>query len=773
MTAPEPAPQYRYALMPLFLIAASFIVLSPTFWNGTETRQGSVGDAYENSDLYQYVYPAFDYAYTRLRGTAEREPDGVPDVRGAFPRWNPRLHCGVPLHTDPRLGLFQPLNAVFLFFPTGKALALHAFLCLFLMGLFFALFARAVGVGYVPALIGGIVYAFCGASAAAMSRPWMADALVWTPFVMWAVREYASRFDRGAATLAGIGTGLLILSGSYAVVIAALFLILAYRLQMTVFPSADEKQPPSLLRRARGILLMVAVAAGVAAVQWIPTAVWALQLDKPIEALWNFNIAAEAPVASRELLAQLLTPSAGTMPRIAYVGIIPLLLVPAALFHRHRKREVAFFLLAAAGFALVSNAGDMRMPFGFPRLAFFYPLVFCVAVLTALGADRLLTPRSTFRARPVWLPASAVLIAAAVMIWAFGADVRQYVVPFVAIFLLLLLFRTRWCAPLCGVGFALLLVVDLTVASKNIYRHPRQDAPACYGRFAPALSELREQTLGSRALLSARDLDTALTPNLAMVYPVNLGGGTLFPLTREQTLWWDRMAGPASPLARGSGNSLTSESPLPQLVNTMAVRAILVSPQGALYGGGWGARGPRLREVPAPSGLRLYVNEDALPRAYWVPSWRVTVGMQAAIDALADPAFDLTRSCVVDALSDGIGQLAASPPAVSESTPSLRDATCSVEDLRPEHVIIRVNAPQSGITVLADSFAPGWSATVDGKRQPILKVNGLFRGVVTPQGPCVIEFRYRPIALYAGVAIGLLTLVLMLAGGLRGLFQKS
>ena len=773
MTSPEPAPQYRYALLPLFLIAASFIVLGPTFWNGTETRQGSVGDAYENSDLYQFVYPAFDYAFSRMGGSAARDSETVPDVRHAFPRWNPRQHCGVPLHTDPRLGLFQPLNALFLFQPTGRALALHAYLCLFLMGLFFALFARAMGVGYVAALIGGIVYAFCGASAAAMSRPWMADALVWTPFVMWSVREYAYRFDRGAAMLAGLGTGLLILSGAYAMVLAALCLILPYRLQMTVFPSTGEQTPPSLLRRTRGVFLMLAVAAGVAAVQWLPTLVWAVRLERPLEALWNFNVAAGTPVSPRELLVQLLTPSAGTLPRIAYVGIPTLLLVPAALFHRRRKREVAYFLLAAGAFAVASSAGDAQMPFGFPRLAFFYPLVFCVAALASLGADRLLTPRTTFRAQPMWLPASVVLVASAAMIWAFGAEVRQYAVPFVAVLAALLLFRTRWFAPVCGIALALLLVLDLTVASKNIYRHPRQDAPACYQRFAPALNELREQTLGSRAVLSARDLDSSLISNLAMVYPIHLAGGALSPLTREQALWWDQMAGRASTLARGSGKSLTPESPLPRLLNVMAVRAILVSPQGAMYAGGWGARGPHLREVPSPGGLRLYVNEDALPRAYWVPSWRVEVGPQAAIDALVDPAFDPSRECVVDALSGGIGQLAASPPSAGESTPALRDATCSVEDLTPEHVIIRVNAPQPGITVLADSFAPGWSATVDGKRQPILKVNGLFRGVVTPQGPCVIEFRYRPVSLYAGIAVGLLTLAVLLAGGLRGLFQKA
>lgn len=770
----ETHPQYRYALLPLFLIAATFIVLGPTFWNGTETRKGSVASAYENSDLYQFVYPAYAYTFGRMKaGSPESGVRRLPGLGGAIPRWNPRLRCGMPATADPRIGVFQPLNAVFLFLPPAMAMAVHAFLSLFLMGLFFSLFARAAGTGYVAALIGGIVYAYCGASAAAMSRPWMASALVWMPFVMWAVREYGHRFDLGTAVLAGFGGALLILSGAYAVVLAAMCLIVPYRIQMMLFPRSDEQKIPPLIRRFKGPLLMGVIAAGISAVQWLPTLVWSTSLEYPLRSLWNFNIAAEAPVSWRESIAQVLSPESSSLPRITYIGTITLLLIPAALFHRHRRRDVIFFSIAAIAAICAAFAGTGGLPFGFPRLAFVYPAVFCLAVLAAFGADRLLAPKDTFRSRPIWLPATVVLLASGGLAIAFGAEIRQFVIPFITVLLFFLVFRYRVVAPLCGILIAGLLVVDLTVASKNTFRHPRQDAPQCYRLDSPALDNLREQSLGSRAVLSARGLDTALMSNLGFLYPQSLIGGALMPLTVDQALWWNRLAGPGTDLTRGSGKDITQDSPQPELVNFMAARAILATAQGPLYSGGFGADGPRLREIPTQGDYRLFVNEDALPRAYWVPSWRVAVGTQAAIDMLTDASFDATRECVVDALSTGIGSLAATAPTVIESTPRLADATCSVEDVSPERVRLRVNAPAPGITVLADSHAPGWTATVNGVRKPILKVNGLYRGVITPEGPCEIEYAYRPLVSYAAEWISIAVLGLALFYGIRVLFRWS
>jgi len=170
--------------------------------------------------------------------------------------------------------------------------------------------------------------------------------------------------------------------------------------------------------------------------------------------------------------------------------------------------------------------------------------------------------------------------------------------------------------------------------------------------------------------------------------------------------------------------------------------------------------------------VRIFLNEDALPRSYWTPRWRVAVGLTAAMDALGDPSLDPARECVVDALSQGLELLAANGAQGKASDADSVSATCSVEDVTPEHVIVRVEAALAGITVLSDTYAPGWVAWLDGKRQPILKVNGLFRGIATPPGPHVIEFRYRPLPHFVGIAVSFLTLAATALLGLRFLFVR-
>jgi hypothetical protein len=170
----------------------------------------------------------------------------------------------------------------------------------------------------------------------------------------------------------------------------------------------------------------------------------------------------------------------------------------------------------------------------------------------------------------------------------------------------------------------------------------------------------------------------------------------------------------------------------------------------------------------------MFVLDDALARAYWVPRVQVEVGMPATLDALCNPAFDGTRLCVVDAQSRGIEQLAKLSGDETQGDIATRpNATCSVEDVSPERVVVRVDAPQDGVTVLCDTADPGWVATLDGRRQPILKVNGIFRGVATPAGVHEIVFTYRPWGVYIGFAVSCLSLLITLPGGFRSLARRS
>ena len=43
-----------------------------------------------------------------------------------------------------------------------------------------------------------------------------------------------------------------------------------------------------------------------------------------------------------------------------------------------------------------------------------------------------------------------------------------------------------------------------------------------------------------------------------------------------------------------------------------------------------------------------------------------------------------------------------------------------------------------------DTWAPGWTATIDGISTPVLRLNGAIRGVIAPAGPHTLEWSYRP-----------------------------
>ena len=58
-----------------------------------------------------------------------------------------------------------------------------------------------------------------------------------------------------------------------------------------------------------------------------------------------------------------------------------------------------------------------------------------------------------------------------------------------------------------------------------------------------------------------------------------------------------------------------------------------------------------------------------------------------------------------------------------------------------------------GLVVLADSYHPGWRASVDGSPAPILATNHLYRGVPVPAGRHTVRFEYRPRSVRLGAIL--------------------
>ncbi|MDE2929519.1 MAG: hypothetical protein OXQ27_01180 [Chloroflexota bacterium] len=77
---------------------------------------------------------------------------------------------------------------------------------------------------------------------------------------------------------------------------------------------------------------------------------------------------------------------------------------------------------------------------------------------------------------------------------------------------------------------------------------------------------------------------------------------------------------------------------------------------------------------------------------------------------------------------------------------------------QPEHLIVRLESPTPHVLIFAETFIPGWEATLDGEPTEIWRANAYYQAVWVPAGTHEIVFRYQPVAFRFGVVIALIAL---------------
>jgi uncharacterized membrane protein YfhO len=88
----------------------------------------------------------------------------------------------------------------------------------------------------------------------------------------------------------------------------------------------------------------------------------------------------------------------------------------------------------------------------------------------------------------------------------------------------------------------------------------------------------------------------------------------------------------------------------------------------------------------------------------------------------------------------------------------------------PDRMKLEVQSAERSILLVGEHFDPGWSAVVDGRPAPVLRVDLAALGVELLPGKHLVELRYFPPGLWAGLALALGTAVLL---GLLGLSLRS
>ncbi len=711
-------------------------------------------------DISGFYYPYLAFTIASLR-------------TGVFPLWNPYLFGGLPFFAGNQAAILYPINLLCYWLGSHQFWLATGLLRLLLAGCGMYLLLRQLNTNWLGALLGGGIYMF-----AAFNIVWLYFAIhnvtALLPLALWLMlRLIAQPRARNGLALAAVIAAQLF--GGHPEM-SVLFLVICASVAV-----GWHIQRPGWHRTSAAVALAIALGIGLATVQWLPT----LALVRTSYTLAERRAAADSLRPSAPFVPLggvqhvgwdnlhswllLVAPELWGSPRgqqiqywhrwptnynemASYIGLItlPFVLV-GAIYGKHRRAAWCFgllfivallFLYPLPGIAAIGRLPPLNLAAG---MRFGLGVALAGAVLAGMGVDWLCEagPAACFTIVLMLLALATINLAVAYDLWdgrrlhwalgfapdhqtrariaaVFHAPNWRPLLPGIAGLLAalpLLAAAGGWITPRRAVGIIVPLALAELVSSG--YGYNGFTRPTAIYPTTSMLTRLI-QSPGPFRLLN---LDNTLRDNSAMTQDLQVVGGIddLEPDAQHAFIAYG-MAG-----VRWSGYYDILLDQTQRFADLMNVRYILTS-----AGGVRAMHGPTLPLELQQGTLRVYRNETALPRAY-ATSTIVQATPQTARDVVFSAQFDPHRAVVVEE---------ALPLAPGTRAAPLIPVTVVSYELQRVEVAPNLAAP--AVVVLADSFDADWQVSIDGQAARLLRVNGMFRGVLVPQGSHRIIFSYRP-----------------------------
>ena len=676
----------------------------------------------------------------------------VSAIRGGqSPVWNPLAFGGQPVLGDPQGMIFTPhvLSGLLRF----RFFGLHVFdvttlLCVLVGGLSLYVYVRRWGAVPALAAIGAVVFMLGGFATSRLQHVPQIVSYSLLPVALLAMQHAIRR--PGILAIAGVAaTALLLVLNPNQVVFLAPFLLAP--LIVTEVATAARPGRAAMALLAGGLLagllaspVLAAVLETVAhsnrvALTLADSAVASL----PAHALWSSMLPG---------LYGILPPSRERWPPVdatesyLYLGVIPIVLLvwgmarrdapPAVLFAAWTSAAIAFlFAMGTQGvlypwlFETVPGFSLFRRP---SDAAYFFNLHAAIAVsLTCTSGsrrsrslpERLLIPTLACVAIALATPgllshaqATERLASLADSVGAFGFRLAVVVAGAAAVWHFT---QAQWRPLVFGLGALGLTTADLSTTGRatlfaSSYRH--DDVAGMFRRLDVGL-QLDSPTSRSLAALDQAGgqgwRSEIIGGDLGRLGPIAFG----FPLAQGY-----------NPLvmaryAQVFGNQRLSENP--KRFTSMA------------------------QDYDAPAyrwlGLRFvlmhrYILENANSFGGFGANLLEIDRAARALGAIEIPQ---TGTYVLLALPHRYARAGLIGRDSGEAGPPERH--CAVLAETTTRLLYQCQTPNAARLVVGDSFAPGWSACVDGRRTPIEPFLHALRAVPVPAGESVVEFRYQPI----------------------------
>jgi hypothetical protein len=649
---------------------------------------------------------------------------------GELPVWRSDISTGFPLLAEAQTGIFDPLQyLVFRTLPFVLAFNLRLVLALLTMAIGTFYYAKRVGQGQLGATVAALAFTLSGYSLGHFKHVQILEALAYFPWLLLATEHLVRRpaFGSGAGLAAALG--LSFLAGHLPTTVFLAFGATVYFFTRLASDAATARERPAVYWMFGAGL---AAGSAVAAVQLLPSLAFLSESTRQVASglipISTFHPRFLLMVFSPFALGD---PSRGSYNvygnfewwENAFAVGLPATILAALALKRPWARPAVLpaWILGVLGLLMALGpiaALPRLLWYGFPGLTlarvpsrFLFLLAWALAVLAGLGAERVTAWARRQRA---------------------GAGVASGMV-------LLLMVAATTTLPFRGYyrPWPMGELREPPPTARWLAEHAGPTDRILSVGFGAAWAQAWRTAGGWRGDHAAyASVNALLRPNLTLFYGLTnvsfpneyLGA---FSLSRRSQLGF---------VLEGTGLERPEAA---ALLGLQGVRFVLVPTELSERA----ARPLRLATtVPIPGDgpvtkVWIYENPKALPRAYFVGALQPSIPERSDLVTLTDPAFDPATTALVERLPDGWSNQAV----VTNRVESLIASSRSTQ--------VEVSGEAPGFLVLADTFAPGWQAAVDGKRVETTRTNFAFRGVGVPAGRHTVTFTYAPAGLAAG-AVG-------------------
>lgn len=733
------------------LVAADILVLQAPYSN--VPGRPPIHNLLVSDTPYQF------YPWLKFTGDALR--------RGYFPQWNPTELGGLPVTPNGFVNVHYPpvwLTAVMAPFDAYNAFVL-LHLVLGALGVF--VFARTLGARPLPAWVGGLLVFGAGFWVHWSTHLLHIAGMVWLPWALAATTALIDRpTPRRVAALAFVfGLWWLGANPQYAYYGTLTMGAWAVALLVHRRVTGDRAGPGErgLLRPAACLAASIGLGVALAAPVLLPTASRAGRIVREAEQQASSN-----HMPKRQAIRFLVPDAYGNSRDGVYyrstielemdtpfLGVTALLLGASCLSGGGRRRWI---LLGGVGVALViAFNGFVHQLFfavvpGYDRFRvnarWLAVLPALMLPLAALGLDRL---RSGDRRARLALIVSGAIALGATAAW--FLLVRSDAGALEGYFLRRSLTAAGLIAAVVAAGCLLSrrpregMAVIVVIALVEIGLGTTSWYPSVRERDAypvVAVGEIARQRGGRLIRVGPRTQFPPYAPNIPMVAGGNDAEGqtVLFPRDYDRFL---RLVEDYGDEAKSVNNAPPLSDPgrlSSPLLDVLDVRTVVAGPDVVM---------PSQYPMLDGGDPRVYARSSLGP-AVLVPAAQ-PVGRNEMWRRVADPGWNPAATAAVVGLP---GPLAGGPGTVTLA-----------EQTRPEHEAWDVDAPAGGFLRVSGNWDPGWSATVDGRPTPVLRADGVFRGVAVGPGRHRVTFSFDNLDEGRGrvIAFGTLPVLAILAIG--------